>query len=471
MSIAPKKVSPIHYVIVFALCFLFRFIPSFAGITPMGMGILGTFLGAVYGWIAIDMLWPSIMALVGIGLSIGMNQMYAASIGSMTIICLLFCMPLIGVCNDTGAFKWIINKLLTNKFMQGRAWVTIWVILMISWIMGPFNPIIMAIIFCAFATQIFKSVGVQKNEKLPIFMYLGIAYAAMMGQILFPFMSTGLTLLMAYNNMFPDTPLDFVKYLAFMIPAGIIMVSAWVLVMKFIFRVDVSKVANFKQHGEAKKITTDQKKSLAIFVAFILLSICSSLPLGAVSQFLAMFNIGGITLCMLAMVSLMKKSDGSPLCNIEEAMKNNNWGQITMVGYIMVIAMYMNTPETGIPAAMAMILKPFMALPPLVFVVFALFFAALLTNFANNMIVVVLVMPFMFNFSHMIGMQPTGMICLLFLLSQFALMTPAASPVTAVCMTQEMADAKLMTKAAMKVVPIMFVIALILGWPFAQVLF
>ena len=31
----------------------------------------------------------------------------------------------------------------------------------------------------------FKQVGIKKNEKLPIYMYLGIAYAAMMGQILF----------------------------------------------------------------------------------------------------------------------------------------------------------------------------------------------------------------------------------------------------------------------------------------------
>lgn len=120
---------------------------------------------------------------------------------------------------------------------------------------------------------------------------------------------------------------------------------------------------------------------------------------------------------------------------------------------------------------MAMLLQPFMALPPLVFVVFALFFAALLTNFANNMIVIVLVMPFMFNFSQMIGMEPTGMICLLFLLAQFALMTPAASPVTAVCMTQEMADSNMMTKAAIKIVPLLFIVAIVLGWPFAQILF
>ena len=48
-------------------------------------------------------------------------------------------------------------------------------------------------------------------------------------------MGTGLTLIMAYNNMFPDTPLDFVKYLAFMIPAGNVMVTVYVLVMKLIF--------------------------------------------------------------------------------------------------------------------------------------------------------------------------------------------------------------------------------------------
>lgn len=466
-----KKVSIIHYLIVFALCFLFRFIPGFAGITTLGMGILGSFLGAIYGWIAIDMLWPSIMALVGIGLSIGMNQMYAASIGSLTIICLIFCMPLIGICNETGAFNWLINKLLTNKTMQGKAWLTIWVILMIAWIMGPFNPIIMAIIFCAFSTQIFRQVGVQKNEKLPIFMYIGIAYAAMMGQILFPFMGTGLTLIMAYNNMFPDYPLDFIKYLLFMIPAGIVMVTIYVAIMKFVFRVDVSKVSEFKQQEKKVAITKDQKKALFVFVVFMLLSVCSALPLGVVQTFLSQFNIGGITLVMLAVVALLKKEDGTPLCDIEAGLKNNNWGQITMVGYIMVVATYMNTPDTGIPAAMAMLLKPFMALPPIVFIIVALVFAALLTNFANNMIVIVLVMPFMFNFSQMIGMEPTGMICLLFLLSQFALMTPAASPVTAVCMTQEMADSNLMTKAAIKVVPILFIIAIVLGWPFAQILF
>ena len=63
------------------------------------------------------------------------------------------------------------------------------------------------------------------------------------------------------------------------------------------------------------------------------------------------------------------------------------------------------------------------------------------------------------------------MIVLLFIMAQFALATPAASPVTAVAMGQDMADANEMTKAAVKIVPLMFIIGLCLGWPFVSLIF
>ena len=50
-----KKVNIIHYLIVAFLCLGFRFIPGFAGITPYGMGILGTFIGLTRGIKGIDM--------------------------------------------------------------------------------------------------------------------------------------------------------------------------------------------------------------------------------------------------------------------------------------------------------------------------------------------------------------------------------------------------------------------------------
>ena len=467
-----KKVNIIHYVVVAAFCLLFRFIPGFAGITPYGMGILGCFIGAIYGWMTIGMFWPSIMALAGMCWSIGYTNVLVASFGNMAVVGLMVCMPVIAICNETGAFNWLIDKLLTSKAMQGKGWLTVWVIFFAAFMLGFTNPIIMCMVFCSFITTICKQVGIQKNDKAPVFLYLGVAFASMLGQILFPFMGTGLTLIMAYNAMFPDFPLDFIKYLMFILPMSLIMITVFVLLCKFVFRVDVSKIAYFKPEGEAKKLTREQGLSFLVFGTFIVTMVIASLPqLGAIAAFLGKFSLIGISFFLICIIALLKDSEGKPIMDPEASMRTIPWGQVLMVGFIMVIATYMNTPETGIAAAMSMLLTPFTTLPPLVFVVVALAVSVILTNIANNMIVVVLVMPFMFNFAQSIGMAPTGMIALLFMSSQLALATPAASPVAAVAMGNEMADASKMTMAAIKILPICFVFCLLFGWPLANMIF
>ncbi len=467
-----KKVNSIHYIVVAAFCLLFRFVPGFAGITSYGMGILGCFIGAIYGWMTIGMFWPSVMALAGMCWSIGYTNVLVASFGNMAVVGLMVCMPVIAICNETGAFSWLIDKLLTSKAMQGKGWLTVWVIFFAAFMLGFTNPIIMCMVFCSFITTICKQVGIQKNEKAPVYLYLGVAFSSMLGQILFPFMGTGLTLIMAYNAMFPDFPLDFIKYLMFILPMSLIMITVFVLLCKFVFRVDVSKIAQFKSEGEAKKLTREQGLSFMIFGTFIITMVFASLPqLGAIAAFLGQFSLIGISFFLICVIGLLRDSNGNLIMDPEASLRTVPWGQVLMVGFIMVIATYMNTPETGIATAMSMLLQPFTTLPPLVFVVVALAVSVVLTNIANNMIVVVLVMPFMFNFAQAIGMAPTGMIALLFMSSQLALATPAASPVAAVAMGNEMADASKMTVAALKILPICFVFCLLFGWPLANVIF
>ena len=51
----------IHYIITAIIIFGFRFLPNFGPVTDEGMVLLGAFIGAVYGWSFINMLWPSIL--------------------------------------------------------------------------------------------------------------------------------------------------------------------------------------------------------------------------------------------------------------------------------------------------------------------------------------------------------------------------------------------------------------------------
>ena len=59
----------VHAIIMFVIMFGVGTLPTFGQVTPLGMKILGVFLGTMYGWIFIDLLWPSLIGLVVLGLT------------------------------------------------------------------------------------------------------------------------------------------------------------------------------------------------------------------------------------------------------------------------------------------------------------------------------------------------------------------------------------------------------------------
>ena len=66
-----KGYSPmmyVHIIITLFLMFGFGFIPPFATLTPMGMRLLGTFLGVIYGYSTCEIIWPSLFAFIAYGL-------------------------------------------------------------------------------------------------------------------------------------------------------------------------------------------------------------------------------------------------------------------------------------------------------------------------------------------------------------------------------------------------------------------
>ena len=120
-----KKISIMHYLITAIIIFGFRFLPTFGAMTPYGMGILGTFIGAVYGWSTIGMVWPSFMALVGLGLSIGMTDLLYASFGNPVVAALFALFPMMAVLSELRITEYVANAFLTNKLQKSKQYRTI----------------------------------------------------------------------------------------------------------------------------------------------------------------------------------------------------------------------------------------------------------------------------------------------------------------------------------------------------------
>ena len=68
MSAKPSKNTKyfIHSFIGIVVMFGFGLLPPFAPLTPLGMKYIGILLGLIYLWSLVEMLWPSIMALVAV---------------------------------------------------------------------------------------------------------------------------------------------------------------------------------------------------------------------------------------------------------------------------------------------------------------------------------------------------------------------------------------------------------------------
>ena len=56
----------INSILVILLTIGIGYLPPFGQITPLGMKVLGVFIGVLYGWCTVSMLWPSVWGIVAL---------------------------------------------------------------------------------------------------------------------------------------------------------------------------------------------------------------------------------------------------------------------------------------------------------------------------------------------------------------------------------------------------------------------
>ena len=111
MSAALSKNTPksyLHLGIMLAIMFIFRLPVPPEGLTAEGMAVIGIFFAVLYGWLFLDIVWPSLLGLVALGLAINepMTEVIGSAFGNSTVLLiLLFCM-VASIINAAGIAEW-----------------------------------------------------------------------------------------------------------------------------------------------------------------------------------------------------------------------------------------------------------------------------------------------------------------------------------------------------------------------------
>ncbi len=429
-----SKKQYVHLAIMLVLTVLIGCCPPFGAVTSYGMRALGVFIGVLYGWMTIDLIWPSLFGFVAIAIFGIMDTTSALSVGfgNEQLVQVLSVMVMAGALDRLGVTRMLANWMVTRKIFRKNPWFLICGLIFSSYFLGVFGAAIAGIMLLwGVVTQIAEEAHLGQENRLVTFMVMMITAANFYGMFSLPFHATA----MIFLGYFIDTTGMNYATASFILVAGvtsILLLLVMILIARFVFRIDAS---TFVMPEETiKRIESEHAEKpakigftvLVIYMmALILPSTWENMPGAGV---LNMLGIGGCSL--VAMIVLAAISvQGKPMFSLAKTWTSYvEWPLILLLAVTFPIAEAIRADEAGIMPTVAGLVIPIVSKMGLMtFMIIVTVLLGVLTQFTHNIVLAALFVPFLIPLCIQMGGNPFVLFMMIFISLNSSYMTPAAS--------------------------------------------
>ncbi|MCD8196969.1 MAG: hypothetical protein LUE24_07385 [Lachnospiraceae bacterium] len=471
----------INSAVVVILMFFFRFIPPFGSMTSLGMAVLGIFLGALWGWINCDMIWPSILAITMLGFTSQYENVaaaFTAVISNSILQQILWLLVFSAILTVTGISDQLANRLVTSKMCKGRPWVLSIVIYVASLICSSFGAAFAAMLICwDFIYTICKQVGYTKEDTWPKMMIVGVVFASCVGTVGMPFQA-GVAATFGYLSAASEglyASYNYLQYLIFSLVMCVTSTALFFLLCKLILRPDMSRLKETVSVGNVTAFNQRQKFAVGALVALIVLTILPScLPSGAFKDFLDQIGTTAFVLIIVGTITIFRTKDGKPIFTFKElADAGIFWNMLFMVGTAVTVGTVLATGDTGFTTTLMAVFTPmFAGKSPILFAIVICLVTLVLTNLINNAVAGAIMVPVMYSFAAQIGVNPLMLTAVICFVSDIGMLLPCASPSGAMLYSnKEWLETKDIVKYSLVGILTMAIIAVCIGIPFGTMIF
>jgi sodium-dependent dicarboxylate transporter 2/3/5 len=480
------KSTIINAIIGVVIMLFFRFLPiSLPKVTPVGMNILGIFLGTLYLWSTVDILWSSILCIFLISVSgyAPSNQALATAFGSPVVIQFFFLMILVGGLVELKITHYIARYFLTRKITNGRPWAFTFMLMIGCFLMSAFvNPFAPIFLFWPILYDIFKELNMKPGEKYPTIMLILVVIASLLGFPVPPFMSNGLALISNFANISKNAGkcivINNASYFITAMIYGVIAILVIVLFCKFVLRPDVEPIKNLSMEKIKKNpLPTLNMKQKIISVTFIVCILAMLLPSiftkSAFMKFLSS-NVYGLVMVFVAVLCAVRIHN-EPVIEMPKLMGSSfSWGTFMLIVAAIFLGNVLTNETTGITAFLSTVLSPiFKGMSVFAFSIFLLVIAVILTNLCNSLVIGMLLQPVILTYASATGVNviPITALMIIFVLCSAAI-TPSASPFAALIHgNKEWLKTKDIYQYTSTFVLIELILVLLVGIPVANLFF
>lgn len=476
----------IHAIIGVAIMILFRYLPiEIPMVTDVGMQILGIFLGTLYLWMTSDALWSSLFSLIMIAFSdfAPVNGSLLNWFGNPVLVQMFFLLIAINILIDNKITDYIARFFLTRKFAMGKPWILTFMILFAGYILsifvGPFTPIFL---LWPVMYSLFKDVGLTPKDKYAKLMVIMIVLVSLMGFPVPPYTGNALALISQFAGVSGGTVM--ISYGPFFITCftlGLIAIIIDVLIMRYLFRPDVSAIKNITldllNKNPLPPMNKGQKFLSITYVLLILSLLLPSIVKGTALDIGGFFTFIGDGIYAMPIIFVIVASfvefDGKPLANWRNIMGDLAWPTFFLCATAIYIGTCLTTESTGITACLNYFLSPlFDGMSLLKFSIILLILTGVLTNLSNSLVIGMILEPVIFVYCSSNGMPAAPIVSLMiFFVLSSACLTPSASPFAAMMFgNKEYLTAGEIMKYCFPLVIAEFILVLCLGIPMANAL-
>jgi len=441
MSQGSKKFGGVGFYIhttigLFLMFFFGRIFPPIEPLTEVGMQVLGVFVGVVWLWCFVALLWPSFIALVAFSLTdfATFLQTINSAFGSHVSALLLFSMVLFGSLQHVGATSYITRWFLTRKISNNRPIVFSFVFIFATYALAvAINVTPALILMWTVLYSVLKELNYKPGDKYSSLMVIGTFLGAISGQAALPFTGTTLAIFGVFETA-SGIPLPIPQYMLLGFIFSVTVFIIYCLLMKFVFKPDVSNIANINiemfNKNPLPPMNSMQKANFCGMLGFIALVLLPNfLPDDfVVTQILSNLGPIGVAILVIGIMCLVRIDD-TPVLDFKAVAANHiNWEVYIMVAAAVAISAAITSPATGVLDMMLIAFDPILGgHSPIMFFVHMLLVAIFSTSFAMNLIVGVTLMPILVTFGIESGANLPAVAATTTLLLHYAIILPSAS--------------------------------------------
>jgi sodium-dependent dicarboxylate transporter 2/3/5 len=480
----------IHVIIGLALMFGIRFLPVPAPMSPVGLGLLGIFIGTIYLWATCSFAWPSILSLVAGSFYVnfifppagpGIWKTAAESWGNWVVLYIFAILLILHALNQSGFPNRLALWFLTRRFAQKSPWAFTYVFLSVVLLFTLFIDVTPAqIFFFSLAYTMFEKLGYKQGDKYPMMILIGITFICCLG---FGMTPIGHTLVIIGMGVFAGashTSIGILQYMLVGIPTGLAAYFLLLLFFRYGVKPDMSNFQNINYSEllgkRAGPMDLREKIIVALFVITVIIWIAPGFvsligPGSALDNYLS--DITGIVPALVCVVALMLiKVENKPLLDVQEGFKAMPWGVMLLITSAMFFGTVLTQDATGISAFIAAKITSILQTgtsTTLMAILMAIIIVS--TNILNHVPVIIMFAALSIPLSQTLDMNPQALGTLSIMAGHFGFVFPAALAPIAYLYGNEWANPPKIMKYGAVMVAFTFAATLLVGYPIAIAIF